>query len=868
MSMDFTDKAQNIISDAIQLAQRFNNQYVHPSHILLTLFEDESQFLKSTLSRSNANLLTFEKRIKAEVQKQPQQHPIDKVELHPLSLRAITKADELRKKQHDTYIAVDHLIIGLFDLEDMNNILKESETSRQMVSKTLEQIRGNKRVDSKSDDENYEALKKYAIDMTALAEQGKLDPVIGRLNEINRIIEILCRKSKNNAVLIGPPGTGKTAIVEGLCMRIANNDVPSTLNCRVFSLDLGALVAGAKYRGEFEERIKAVLKELKEKQGKVILFIDEMHQLVGAGKTDGAMDAANLLKPMLARGELRCIGATTLEEYRKYIEKDTALERRFQQVYVDEPSKEEAISILRGLKEKYESHHGVRILDSAIIQSVILSSRYISERFLPDKAIDLLDEACASTRVQLDSQPVEIDSLERRILQLQIEATALKQEQDQRSQERLATVNQEIAKLQDEIKPLKMKYSSEKGRVDELRQLQQRIEELKTKAMLAERQGDISKAADLKYYAIPEIEQRLRQMETEQKARSANSGYLTETVSEQQITQVVAKWTGIPVEKLSKSDVERLVNLESVLKKRVIGQDEAIKSVSEAILRSRAGLSRPNMPTGSFLFAGSTGVGKTELAKAIAGELFNDDKHMVRIDMSEFMESHSVSKLIGAPQGYVGYDDANFLCEKVRRRPYNVVLFDEVEKAHPQVLNILLQILDDGRLTDSHGRTVSFTECVVILTTNVGYQHLQGELTAEVKNLVLRDIKNNFRPEFLNRLDDIIVFSKLNRDTLKSIITNQLDLLMIRMEDRKIKVLATDAAIDVILQKSYDSEYGARPVKRFLEKTITTLLSKLIISGKLTDRSTVTIEAKEQEYEMMNDDTVFFEEDLAFHIRK
>eukprot|EP00835_Amoeboradix_gromovi_P005190 NODE_465_length_8145_cov_0.434999.p1 type:complete len:873 gc:universal NODE_465_length_8145_cov_0.434999:2978-5596(+) len=867
---DFTDKVQVILNESIQLAKQFSNQYVHPSHILLCLLEDESQFLKSAISRSNGDLLTFEKLIKQLVQKQPQQHPIDKVELHPLSTKAIQKAEELKKKQHDSFIAIDHLVLGLVDLEDISNILQQSNLTKQMFTKTIEQIRGNKRIDSQSDDANYEALKKYAIDMTELAVQGKLDPVIGRLNEINRVIEIMCRKSKNNAVLIGPGGVGKTAIVEGLCMRIANNDVPSSLKVKVFSLDLGALVAGAKYRGEFEERLKAVLKEVKDNHGKIILFIDEIHQLVGAGKTDGAMDAANLLKPMLARGELRCIGATTLEEYRKYIEKDGALERRFQQVYVSEPSKEDAISILRGLKEKYESHHGVRILDSAIIQAVMLSSRYITERYLPDKAIDLLDEACASTRVQLDSQPIEIDSLERRILQLQIEATALKQEQDQRSLDRLSIVHQEISKLQEQLSPLKLKYQSEKGRIDELQLLQQKYEELKVKVMLAERSNDLSKAADLKYYAIPEIESKLLQLQQKQKESRVESdeSYLTEVVSEQQITNVVSKWTGIPVDKLSRSEIDKLLKLQQHLSQRVIGQAEAVKAVSEAILRSRAGLGRPNQPTGSFLFAGSTGTGKTELSKAIAYELFNDDKHMVRIDMSEFMESHSVSKLIGAPSGYVGYEDSNMLCELIRRRPYNVVLFDEIEKAHPSVLNILLQILDDGRLTDSHGRVVSFTECVIILTTNVGYQFLQSVQTPEIKQLVMQEIKSTFRPEFLNRLDDIVIFNKLSRNDLELIITKELGLLMARMGDRKITIEASQSAIDVILNRSYDEAYGARPVKRWLEKRLTTLLSRLIIGGKLLDNSAVYLEGHENNYDMMLDEeNCYYEDGLAFHVK-
>ena len=865
---DFTDKVQTILNESIQLSKEFSNQLVHPAHILMVLLEDESQFLKSALSRSNADLLTFEKLVKELLQKQPQQHPIDKVELHPLSMRAIQKAEELKKQQHDSFIAVDHLVLGLIEVDDIANILQKSNTTKQMLTKTITQIRGNKRVDSKEGDANYEALQKYAVNLTALAAQGKLDPVIGRLNEINRVIEILCRKTKNNAVLVGPAGVGKTAIVEGLAMRIANHDVPSTLNVQIHSLDLGALISGAKYRGEFEERLKAVLNEIKQADGKIILFIDEIHQIVGAGKTEGAMDAANLLKPMLARGELRCIGATTIEEYRKYIEKDAAFERRFQVVKVDEPSKEEAISVLRGLKEKYESHHGVQILDDAIIQAVLLSTRYISGRYLPDKAIDLLDEACASTRVQLDSQPIEIDSLERIILQLQIEATALLKEQDNKSKERLQIVNEEIGKLQEQLHPLKLRYQQEKQRVDQSRQIQQKIEELKTKQVLATRKGDLALAADLQYYAIPDLESQLVEAQQKELQNKNLPSMLTEVVTGIQITKVVSKWTGIPVERLSASEIDKLLQLQSLLSMRVIGQEQACKAVSEAVLRSRAGLSRPGAPTGSFLFAGATGTGKTELAKSIAFELFNDDKHMVRLDMSEFMEPHSVSKLIGAPSGYIGYDDTNQLCEQVRQRPYNVVLFDEIEKAHPQVLNILLQILDDGHLTDSHGRTVNFTECVIILTTNVGYQYLRQNMTPEIKELVMNEVKNAFKPEFLNRLDDIIIFNKLNKITLSQIIRQELSRIERRLVDKEIKIKISDVGVDLVLGKCYDEAYGARPVKRWLEKNLTTLLSRLIISGKLLDKSDVIIEGQEKDYEMMHDDNVYYEDGLAFHVKQ
>jgi len=652
--------------------------------------------------------------------------------------------------------------------------------------------------------------------------------------------------------LIGEPGVGKTAIVEGLAQRIVRGDVPDNLRCRVISLDMGALIAGAKYRGEFEERLKAVLKEVKEANGGIILFIDEIHLVLGAGRGgDGAMDAANLLKPMLARGELRCIGATTLDEYRKYIEKDAAFERRFQQVNVPEPSIEDTISILRGLKERYETHHGVRIADSALVVAAQLAGRYITQRFLPDKAIDLVDEACANTRVQLNSQPEIIDQLERRRLQLEIEATALEKEEDQPSKSRLEKVQEELANLREQLEPLKLRYQSERGRVEELRNLRKKLEEVRVKIEAAERRRDTATAADLRYFAIPEIEKKIATL-TEENAHASASQLITEVVGAEQVADVVSRWTGIPVSKLSQTEKEKLLKLGEQLHRRVVGQDEAVEAVAEAVLRSRAGLGRPHQPTGSFLFLGPTGVGKTELAKALAFELFDDEKHIVRIDMSEYMEQHSVARLIGAPPGYVGYDEGGQLTEAVRRRPYTVVLFDEVEKAHQQVFNVLLQVLDDGRLTDGHGRTVDFSNTVIIMTSNLGAEHLlkqsaiqDGRLNPVAKDQVLSVVRSHFRPEFLNRLDDIIVFHPLAPENLRTIVRIQVESLTKRLSDRDITLQLSDAASDLILSQAYDPVYGARPLKRFLEKNVVTQLSRLIISGELQDHSQVIVDVKD-----------------------
>jgi len=677
--------------------------------------------------------------------------------------------------------------------------------------------------------------------------------VIGRDEEIRRVIRVLSRRTKNNPVLIGEPGVGKTAIVEGLAQRICRGDVPESLqNRRVISLDMGALVAGAKYRGEFEERLKAVLKEVKESTVGIVMFIDEIHLVLGAGKTDGAMDAANLLKPMLARVELRCIGATTLDEYRKYIEKDAAFERRFQQVYVAEPSVTDTISILRGLKEKYESHHGVRILDGALVMAAQLAQRYITNRFLPDKAIDLIDEACANTRVQLDSQPEVIDVLERKSLQLEVEGTALEKEEDNASKQRLADVRTELEKIKDEIQPLKARYEAEKGRVTELRKMRKKLEETKQKIEVAERNRDLQRAADLKYFAIPELEKKiaiLTEEERNEKGKSQKDKLLSEVVGQEQIADVVSRWTGIPVSKLNQTEKDKLLKLAEHLHKRVVGQDEAVDAVAEAILRSRAGLAREHQPLGSFLFLGPTGVGKTELAKALAFDLFDNEKQIVRIDMSEYMESHSVSRLIGAPPGYVGHEEGGQLTEAVRRRPYCVVLFDEVEKAHQQVFNILLQVLDDGRLTDSQGRTVDFSNAIIILTSNLGSDFLleaadkfkQGKIPEDVRGKVMGVVKKHFRPEFLNRLDDIVVFQPLSSSNLREIVTIQLANLSRRLVERDITLDIDTSATDFVLSEAYDPAYGARPYRRYLEKHVVTQLSKMILDGSLPDHSSVTI---------------------------
>jgi len=747
-------------------------------------------------------------------------------------------------------LAVDHLIAAVIEDNDVSSALQECGLSKAKIAAAIKEKKGSHTATSKTAEDQYDALNKYGHNMIADAASGKLDPVIGRDDEIRRVVRVLARRTKNNPILIGEPGVGKTAIVEGLAQRIVRGDIPESLNCQLFSLDMGALVAGAKYRGEFEERLKAVLKEVEDSNGQIIMFIDEIHLVLGAGKTEGAMDAANLLKPMLARGTLRCIGATTLNEYRKHVEKDAAFERRFQPVHVGEPSVADTISILRGLKERYETHHGVRIADGALVVAATLANRYITNRFLPDKAIDLVDEACANARVQLDSQPEAIDNLERRRLQLEVEATALEKEKDEQSKARVKKVKEEISRIDDELKPLQMRFEEEKGRLMEVRSLAKKLDELRVKKEDAERRKDLAMVADLQYYAIPEVEKRVKELQQQQQQDTQSNRMLSELVGPEQIMEVVSRWTGIPLSKLNQSQKERLLSLTTYLKSKVVGQDEAVEAVAEAILRSRAGLSREHQPYGSFLFLGPTGVGKTELAKQLAGELFDDPQHIVRIDMSEYMEQHSVSRLIGAPPGYVGYEEGGQLTEAIRRRPYNVVLLDEVEKAHQQVLNVLLQLLDDGRLTDGQGRTVDFSNTVIIMTSNIGAEYIlrgvtpDGTLAPEAKKKALEMVRKTMRPELLNRLDDIVVFNPLSKSNLKTIVSAQLADVAKRLEARDISLELTDAAADYVLRQAYDPLYGARPLRRYLEKHVVTELSRMLIAGELDDHCVVLVDVK------------------------
>lgn len=851
----FTEKASNAILEAQRLARENNHIQIYPSHIALTLYNDQDGLFRQLTQRIGAEQQALERALRKAVVRLPKQEPApENITPSRSFLTWLQKCQELQKSNGDSHVAVDHMILALADNADFQPILQEAGITKVALENSVKALRGSRKVTSANAEETYDALNKYGHDLVEAAISGKLDPVIGRDEEIRRVIRVLARRTKNNPVLIGPPGVGKTAIVEGLAQRIARGDVPESLKCRLFSLDMGALVAGAKFRGEFEERLKAVLKEVQEAQGNIILFIDEIHLVLGAGKAEGAMDAANLLKPMLARGELRCIGATTLEEYRKHVEKDAAFERRFQPVYVGEPSVIDTISILRGLKERYEVHHGVRISDSALVLAAQLAHRYIQGRFLPDKAIDLVDEACANVRVQLDSQPEIIDSLQRKHLRLEIEATALAKEQDSSSQQRLAKVKEELARIDEELKPLIAMHQRERGRIDEIRQLNQKLDELRVKAAEAERRHDLTLAADLRYFAIPEVQRRLDEINKTAQAQtptedaaSSSKALLTETISEDQIAEVVSRWTGIPVSKLSETESQRLLTLGDRLSQRVIGQDGAVKAVAEAILRSRSGLGKQNQPIGSFLFLGPTGVGKTELAKAIASELFDDDRHIVRIDMSEYMEKHSVSRLIGAPPGYVGYEEGGQLTEAVRRRPYNVVLLDEVEKAHGEVLNVLLQLMDEGRLTDGQGRTVDFSNVVLVMTSNIGQEYLvgaaaQGLSQAVMQDLVLSQVRQHFRPEFLNRLDDVVVFSGLTPDNLLRICQIMVGEVATRLESRNIRLSLDPSAAQIFIRDAYDPLYGARPLRRYLERKVVTELSRMMLEkGQLPDNSLITI---------------------------
>ena len=844
----FTEKLQEALRAAESKATRYGHQQLDVEHLLASLLEQEGGLASSVLLRAGVNLETLHTRLEQELDRLPKvsgpSGAPDQIYLTGRLNRLLTQAEDEAKKLKDDYVSVEHLLLAMTDDSGVaGRLLHEFGAARERLMKALHEVRGNQRVTTQNPEATYEALERYGRDLTKLASQGKLDPVIGRDEEIRRVIQVLSRRTKNNPVLIGEPGVGKTAIVEGLAQRIVRGDVPEGLkNKRIVSLDMGALIAGAKYRGEFEERLKAVLKEVQESAGDIILFIDELHTVVGAGKAEGAMDAGNLLKPMLARGELHCIGATTLDEYRKHIEKDAALERRFQPVMVDQPSVEDTISILRGLKERYEVHHGVRIKDSALVAAAVLSNRYITDRFLPDKAIDLVDEAAARLRTEIDSMPSELDEILRRVMQLEIEREALKKENDAASRDRLEKLEKELADLRAEGDALKARWQSGEAGRAQLRALREQIEQTKVDIEQAERKYDLNLAAELKYGKLPDLERRLQAASDEFSKKTGPSRLIKEEVDEEDIAAVVSRWTGVPVTKLLEGEMQKLLHLEDELHQRVIGQDEAVTAVAEAVIRARSGLKDPNRPIGSFIFLGPTGVGKTELARALAEFLFDDERAMIRIDMSEYQEKHTVARLVGAPPGYVGYEEGGQLTEAVRRRPYSVVLFDEIEKAHHDVFNVMLQVLDDGRLTDGQGRTVDFKNTIVIMTSNIGSQRIleyrgafDGEGYERMKEAVLEEMRQHFRPEFLNRVDEIIVFHALSEEHLKQIVEIQLERLRARLAERHIRLELTDAARLNLVRTGYDPNYGARPLKRAIQKKVETPLGRLILKGEIHD---------------------------------
>ena len=854
-AQNFTQKTIEAVQTAQSMAQENRNSYITPEHLLYALVDQDGGLIPTLFKRMGVDCDAVLSELDGAIAALPKVGG-DSSEVYMSSelSRVLSAAEKAAKSMGDEYLSVEHLMIGIFaaGTAATKRILADHGITKSAFTTELSKVKSAP-VTGDNPESTYDALNKYGTDLVQRARDNKLDPVIGRDTEIRNVVRILSRKTKNNPVLIGEPGVGKTAIAEGLAQRIVRGDVPDGLKDKtIFSLDMGALIAGAKYRGEFEERLKAVLEEIRKSEGRIILFIDELHTIVGAGKTEGSMDAGNLLKPMLARGELHCIGATTLDEYRKYIEKDAALERRFQPVQVDEPTVEDTISILRGLKERYEVFHGVRIHDSALVAAATLSNRYITDRFLPDKAIDLVDEACALIRTEIDSMPAEMDDIRRKIMQLEIEEMALKKEDDQLSKDRLAKLREELANLKDKFNEMKARWDSEKNSVDEVKNLKSKLEQLHADIENAQLHYEYEKAAKLKYSDLPALERQLAEAEKKSEERKSNT-MVHDTVTEEEIANIVAKWTGIPVAKLREGEREKILHLGELLHKRVIGQDEAVQKVTEAILRSRAGIADPNRPIGSFLFLGPTGVGKTELAKSLAECLFDDEHNIVRIDMTEYMEKFSVSRLIGAPPGYVGYDEGGQLTEAVRRKPYSVVLFDEIEEAHPDVFNILLQILDDGRITDSQGRTVDFKNTIIILTSNLGSQYLldgigeDGEISQSAKDAVMGELRRAFRPEFLNRLDETIMFHPLTKANLSGIIDIMVESLRKRLADRALKLEITDAAKQLIISRGYDPLYGARPLRRYLQASVETLIARTILSGELSAGATITVDAVDGE---------------------